>query len=111
MLCRPFKHESQGSVRQLALDDFQCTDIYLGFLLSIECMEMRRSMISPKHLNHDSVKGADGRQLAPPWKLYKPEPHILKTISFSYLPVKMCELAFRRDPLDTTAQHRSGCSQ
>ncbi len=72
MLCGPFEHQGQCTVRQLSLDDFQGTDIDLSLVLRLQRMEMWRSMVSPEHLNQDPIECADCRQLFSPREPQKP---------------------------------------
>jgi hypothetical protein len=44
----------------MADDYFQCADINLHFMLSIQRMEVRWCMFSPEHLDDDTEKLTDG---------------------------------------------------
>lgn len=42
-------------------DDFQCANVDQRFMFAIQRVKMRRCMLAPEHLNHDSKKLADRR--------------------------------------------------
>jgi len=64
MFLRPFKNQGEGSPGHLAFQDVQGPDVDRHFVLGVESMEVRWSMIAPEHLDQDSVEGADGRHSA-----------------------------------------------
>ena len=61
MLRRPFQRQGQSPFREVSLEDFQRSDIDQGFMLTIQHMKMGRCMVSPKHLDYNSIEDADRR--------------------------------------------------
>ena len=58
---RPFQHERHRSAWQAALYNFKGPNVDDRLVLRVERMEMRRRMITPKHLDQNAVKRAHGR--------------------------------------------------
>ena len=65
MFLRPFENQGEGSPGHFAFQDVERPDVNQNFMLGIECVEMRWSVIAPEHLDQDSVERADGRHHAP----------------------------------------------
>ena len=59
MIVGPFKGEAQCPLGQATTDDLQSTDVDQRFVLGIKCMEMRRRMFAPEHLDDDAEELAD----------------------------------------------------
>ena len=57
---RPLDHQGVRAARQTAVDDIQCHDVVLRFVLAINGMEMWRGMIVPVHPDEDPEEFADG---------------------------------------------------
>src|SRR3569623_957404 len=65
VLRRPFEHESQGSTRQLAFDDFHRAQIDQFLRIAVNGVKMGRGVIREIHPNQDAVEGADRRHGQP----------------------------------------------
>ena len=57
----PFRDQAVRSPRQLALDYFGSQNVYDGFTLTVDRVEMRRGMIRPEHPDNNPIKPADLR--------------------------------------------------
>ena len=60
MLDGPFYSEVQGTLGQVADDDFQCSDVDLYFVFPIKRVKVRRRVFSPEHLDNDTEELAYG---------------------------------------------------
>ena len=57
----PFQDKRHGMTGERPAQHRQISQIEDGFMFSVECMEVRRIMIPPEHLNHDTIEDADRR--------------------------------------------------
>ena len=52
----PLRDQAVRSPRQLALDYFGSQNVYDGFILTVDRVEVRRGMIRPEHPDYDPIK-------------------------------------------------------
>ena len=61
MLGRPFQDKRHSMTGERPAQYAEISQVEDRFVFSVESMEVRRIMIPPEHLNHDTIEDADRR--------------------------------------------------
>src|SRR5690554_6749421 len=63
--CCPFQYQGLGTAREFTFENTNWVNPDHQFVLTVDCMKMRRSMISVVHVHSDAIELANSRHYIP----------------------------------------------